>query len=147
MMEDSSFHDKMLHRNWVFKRKRKKISFAFDVNSAKEGPSMFSEFTNESSLLRKKFKGVDNGSQCSQKIKGHDGDGGIDKDVTHRIHAGWLKWRGESGILCDRKLPLKLKGKFYRTAIRAAILYGSECWAVNFVHEKKMGVAEMRMLR
>ncbi|KAK8919013.1 hypothetical protein KSP39_PZI021783 [Platanthera zijinensis] len=27
------------------------------------------------------------------------------------------------------------------------MLYGSECWAVNCVHEQKMGVAEMRMLR
>ncbi|KAK8956527.1 hypothetical protein KSP39_PZI001305 [Platanthera zijinensis] len=67
--------------------------------------------------------------------------------MTHRIQAGWLKWRGASGILCDRKVPLKLKGKFYRTAIRPAMLYGSECWAVNCVHEQKMGVAEMRMLR
>ncbi|KAK8925796.1 hypothetical protein KSP39_PZI018370 [Platanthera zijinensis] len=31
-------------------------------------------------------------------------DGGIDKDVTHRIQADWLKWRGASGILCDRKV-------------------------------------------
>ncbi|KAK8957379.1 hypothetical protein KSP39_PZI000616 [Platanthera zijinensis] len=51
------------------------------------------------------------------------------------------------GILCDRKVPLKLKGKLYRTAIRPAMLYGSECWAVNCVHEQKMGVTEMRMIR
>ncbi|KAK8944698.1 hypothetical protein KSP39_PZI008342 [Platanthera zijinensis] len=73
--------------------------------------------------------------------------GDIDKDVTHRIQAGWLKWRGAAGLLCDRKVPLKLKGKFFRTTIRPAMLYGSECWAVNCVHVQKMGVAEMRMLR
>ena len=55
-------------------------------------------------------------------------DGNIDEDVRHRISAGWLKWRQASGILCDRRVPQKLKGKFYRTAIRPAMLYGAECW-------------------
>jgi len=42
---------------------------------------------------------------------------------------------------------MKLKGKFYRTAIRPAMLYGSECWATKKQNVQKMGVAEMRMLR
>ena len=42
---------------------------------------------------------------------------------------------------------LKLKGKFYRTTIRPAMLYGTECWAVKSQHENKLNVAEMRMLR
>jgi hypothetical protein len=41
----------------------------------------------------------------------------IDEDVSHRIKVGWLKWRQTSGVLCDPRVPLKLKGKFYRTAI------------------------------
>ena len=45
-------------------------------------------------------------------------DGDIDEDVRHRISAGWLKWRQASGVLCDRRVPQKLKGKFYRTVIR-----------------------------
>ena len=73
--------------------------------------------------------------------------GEIDEDVSHRIKAGWMKWRSASGFLCDRKIPLRLKGKFYRTAIRPAMLYGAECWPVQKQHEHKMGVAEMRMLR
>jgi hypothetical protein len=55
-------------------------------------------------------------------------NGDIDEDVSHRIKAHWLKWRQASGVLCDSRVPLKLKGKFYRTAIRLAILYGAECW-------------------
>ncbi|KAL6519880.1 hypothetical protein OROMI_032774 [Orobanche minor] len=39
------------------------------------------------------------------------------------------------------------QGKFYRTAIRPALLYGTECWAVKQCHVQKMNVAEMRMLR
>ncbi|RZC11806.1 Solanesyl diphosphate synthase 3, chloroplastic/mitochondrial [Glycine soja] len=74
-------------------------------------------------------------------------DGEIEGDVNHRIQAGWMKWRKASGVLCDAKVPIKLKGKFYQTAVRPAILYGTECWAVKSQHETKVGVAEMRMLR
>nr|CAB3499326.1 unnamed protein product [Digitaria exilis] len=49
-------------------------------------------------------------------------DGDIDEDVKHRIAAGWMKWRQASGVLCDRRVPQKLKGKFYRTAVRPAML-------------------------
>ncbi|KAM1159490.1 hypothetical protein ACFX19_033225 [Malus domestica] len=44
-------------------------------------------------------------------------------------------------------MPLKLKEKFYRTTIRLAMLYGTECWAVKHQHVHKMGVAKIRMLR
>ncbi|GKC08006.1 retrovirus-related pol polyprotein LINE-1 [Tanacetum coccineum] len=52
---------------------------------------------------------------------------GLRDDGTHRIQAGWLKWRAATGVLCDKNVPLKLKGKFYWMAIRPAMLYGSEC--------------------
>jgi len=74
-------------------------------------------------------------------------DGDIDEDVSHRIKAGWLKWRQASGVLCDSKVPQKLKGKFYRTAIRPAVLYGAECWPTKRRHIQQLSVAEMRMLR
>ncbi|CAL5326839.1 unnamed protein product [Camellia sinensis] len=73
--------------------------------------------------------------------------GEIDADVVHRIKAGWCKWRSASGVLCDKRIPTRLKGKFYRTAIRPAMLYGTECWATKKQHVDKMSVAEMRMLR
>ena len=55
-------------------------------------------------------------------------DGDIDEDVSHRIKAGWMKWRQASGVLCDKRVPQKLKGKFYRTAIRPAIFTMFACW-------------------
>ena len=73
-------------------------------------------------------------------------DGEIDSDVNQRIQAGWLKWRSATGVSCDRNIPLWLKGKFYRTAIRPALLYGTECWVVKRNHAQKMSVAEMHML-
>jgi hypothetical protein len=74
-------------------------------------------------------------------------NGEIQEDVTHRVKTGWLKWRSASGVLCDRRIPMKVKGKFYRTVVRPAMLYGSECWAVRRDHIQKLCVAEMRMLR
>ena len=74
-------------------------------------------------------------------------DGEIADDVNHRIQVGWLKWRSATGVLCDRRVPTNLKGKFYRTAIRPAMLYGTECWPIKKQQVGKMSVAEMRMLR
>nr|GFA51450.1 hypothetical protein [Tanacetum cinerariifolium] len=68
----------------------------------------------------------------------------IDEDVANRIKAAWMKWRAATGVLCDRNVPLKLKGKFYRVAIRPAMLYGSECYITL---ANRVEVAELRMLR
>jgi hypothetical protein len=56
-------------------------------------------------------------------------NGDIDEDVSHRIKVSWL--RQASGVLSDPRVPLKLKGKCYRTAIRPAMLYGTECWSTK----------------
>jgi hypothetical protein len=74
-------------------------------------------------------------------------DGDTDEDVSHRIKVEWLKWHQASGVLCDPKVPLKLKGKFYRTVIQPAILYGAKCWPTKRRHVQQLSVAKMRMLR
>jgi hypothetical protein len=74
-------------------------------------------------------------------------DRDIDKDLSHRIKASWLKWHQASGVLCDPRVPLKLKCKFYRTAIRLAMLYGVECWPTKRRHVQQLSIAEIRMLR
>ena len=71
----------------------------------------------------------------------------FDRDVTNRIQAGWLKWRAATRVLCDKKLLMRLKCKFYRVVIRPTFLYGTECWPVKKVFELRMKVTEMRMLR
>lgn len=52
-------------------------------------------------------------------------NGGINGDVSHKIKAGWMKWRQASNILYEKKVPQKLEDKFYRTTIRHAMLYGA----------------------
>ena len=71
----------------------------------------------------------------------------IDGDGNHCIHAGWLKWRAATTVLCDREFPSKLKGKFYRAAIGPALLYGTEYWPVKKIFEHKIEVTEMRILK
>ena len=73
--------------------------------------------------------------------------GSMEDEVKHRIQAGWNNWRAASGVLCDKRVPLKLKGKFHKIVVRSAMLYGTETASMRKTEEKKMDVAEMRMLR
>uniref|UniRef100_A0A0A9HGK3 Uncharacterized protein n=1 Tax=Arundo donax TaxID=35708 RepID=A0A0A9HGK3_ARUDO len=56
-----------------------------------------------------------------------------------------MKWRQASGVLCDKKVPHKLKGRWM--AIRPAMLYRAECWPTKRRHVQRLSIAEMRMLR
>nr|GEU68142.1 retrovirus-related Pol polyprotein LINE-1 [Tanacetum cinerariifolium] len=71
----------------------------------------------------------------------------IDEDVSHRIKTTWLKWRAAIGVLCDRNIYLKLKGKFHRVAIRTFMLYGLEYWPITKALANRMEVVKLRMLR
>ena len=35
------------------------------------------------------------------------------KEVNYRIQCGWNNWRKVSGVICDRRVPVKLKGKVH----------------------------------
>ncbi|XP_070055348.1 uncharacterized protein [Nicotiana tomentosiformis] len=59
------------------------------------------------------------------------GNGEIDEDATHHIGASWMRWRLDSGVLCDKNVPPRFKGKFYRVVVRPVMLYGVECWDVE----------------
>ena len=42
---------------------------------------------------------------------------------------------------------MRVKRNVYTTVVRPAMMYGAETWAVKKAQEKKLDVAEMRMLR
>ena len=44
--------------------------------------------------------------------------GGYAEDVDNRVRSPWNSWRGLSGVICAKKVPVKLKNKLYKTAIR-----------------------------
>ena len=50
-------------------------------------------------------------------------------------------WKRVSGILCDRRISLRVKGKVFKTVVRPAMVYGAETWAVNKAQYKKLDVA------
>ena len=65
-----------------------------------------------------------------------------DEDIEVFREANKRAMREVSG-----KMPVKLKDKFFKTIIRPALTYGSECWAVKKKYENNLNSAEMRMLR
>lgn len=60
-------------------------------------------------------------------------DGNEEMEVTWRIQVGWKNWCDMSGALCDRRMP--------------AMMYGLKTVPIKKCNEKKMEVAEMRLLR
>lgn len=52
-----------------------------------------------------------------------------------------------SGVPRDSKMPVKVKGKVYKTVVRPAMTYGAETVAAKKTNERKLEVAEMRKLR
>ena len=59
----------------------------------------------------------------------------------------WKKWKELSGVLCDRRMPVAVKGKVYRTLVRPVLIYGSETWTMKRREEERLQRTEMRMLR
>lgn len=68
-------------------------------------------------------------------------------DARKRVNAAWMKWRQVTGVLCDLRIPLRLKAKIYKSVVRPVALYGSECWPATTKHEQALSTMEMRMLR
>ncbi|KAK3552569.1 hypothetical protein QTP86_016305 [Hemibagrus guttatus] len=74
-------------------------------------------------------------------------NGECGKEVKKRVQAGWNEWRKVSGVLCDRKISARIKGKVYRTVVRPAMLYGLETVSLRKRQESELEVAELKMLR
>ncbi|KAG5604403.1 hypothetical protein H5410_025895 [Solanum commersonii] len=58
----------------------------------------------------------------------------------------FLREKLASEVLCDKKIPSRFKGKFYRVVIRQSLVVWSGVLAIKNAHVQKMHVAKMRML-
>uniref|UniRef100_W5NL26 ribonuclease H n=1 Tax=Lepisosteus oculatus TaxID=7918 RepID=W5NL26_LEPOC len=65
------------------------------------------------------------------------------QDAKTRVSVAWMKWRQVTGVLCDKKIPLRLKSK----VVRPVALYRTECWPTTKKHEQALHTMEMKMLR
>ena len=43
-------------------------------------------------------------------------NGECGREVKKRVQAGWNGWRRMSGVICDRRVPARVKGKVYKVA-------------------------------
>ena len=69
------------------------------------------------------------------------------EEVRRRIQAGWISWKKLSGVLCDRKLSARVKGKTYKSVVRPAMLYEIETVAVTKRQTEKREVAALKIER
>ena len=74
-------------------------------------------------------------------------NGECGREVKKRVQAGWNGWRRMPGVICDRRVPDRVKEKVYRVAVRPAMLYGLETVTLTKRQEAEMEVAELKMLR
>ena len=74
-------------------------------------------------------------------------DGRCEEKVRRRIQAGWMIRKKVSGVLCDRKLSARVKGKMCKSVVRLSMLYGMKTVAVTERQVGKMEVAELKMVR
>ena len=63
---------------------------------------------------------------------------GMTTEISQRVSAAWGNWKRCSGVLYDRRMPVKLKGKFFETVVRQDLLYGAEAWATTRRQESRL---------
>ena len=65
-------------------------------------------------------------------------------EVRRRIQAGANAWRNVEGVLVDRNISRKLKGKVLDSCVVPASTYGLETLALSELHQHKLQVGEAR---
>ena len=73
--------------------------------------------------------------------------GDCERKIKRRVQAGWNGWKKVSGVICDRRLPVRVKEKVYSSVVRPAMVYGLETVAITKRQVEEIKVAEMKMLR
>lgn len=59
-----------------------------------------------------------------------------------------MKWRITSEYSVIARIPIRLKGKFYKTAIKLAMLYNTKCWTIKKQHVPViLNVVEISMFK
>ena len=54
-----------------------------------------------------------------------DPEGGTTTDCKNRVLLAWNKWREVIGVICEKKVPVKLKHIICKTVIRPTMTYNN----------------------
>ena len=57
------------------------------------------------------------------------------------------KWREVSGVVCDKKIQIKIEVKIYTPVLQHVLLHGLEEVPLKRADERRLEATEMRMLR
>ena len=63
---------------------------------------------------------------------------GMTTEISQRVSAAWVNWKRCSGVLYDRRMPVKLNGKVYKTVVRPAVLFRCSICGREFRHAQNL---------
>ena len=75
------------------------------------------------------------------------GDGRSDGEVRKRVQSGALAWSKVEGVMSDRHISKKLKGKVLGTCVIPACIYGLETMALFGAQQQRLQVCENNWMR
>ena len=70
-----------------------------------------------------------------------------ERGVRRRVQAGANAWRAVEGVMADRRISKRLKGKVMSTCFTPACLYGTETLALTELQQQRLQVCENNWVR
>ena len=67
-------------------------------------------------------------------------NGSFKREIKRRVQEGGNGMRKVSGVISDRRLPARVKGKVYSSVVRPAMVYGLETVVVTKKQVEEMEV-------
>ena len=68
------------------------------------------------------------------------------QEIKKRVIAAWNEWRNVTGVICDKRVSAKVKGKVYKSVTRPAMLYDLETVSFTKKQEAELEMEELKML-
>ena len=75
------------------------------------------------------------------------GDWKTEREVRRIVQAGANAWRAVEGVMADRRISNRLKGKVMSTCVTPACLYGTETLALTELQQQRLQVCENNWVR
>ena len=73
-------------------------------------------------------------------------EGGSETDVNNRVNAAWVEWIEVSGVMCNKKMSIKLKDKIDKTIVKPTVIMGLNT-GQSIKTIQKLHTTDMQLLR